>query len=402
MKTTDLIDAFGALDDETVLAAHKKSEKTISLHRRIQRAALIAAALVMLLSLGALAYYVASHANTAALMEAGPMSNGHIRPEIDEAGMAIIDSSAIDLGLSQTSNDTTITLDSMMGYADPKESVLYLTFTVTPPEGFAFPEDMKDWCFWDMRWTSVPDDLQIPYAASTVKNPDGTASVLWLMMPMGDPSGHRLHIEIGGFGMASKEVCEDLYMGTREIELPGEWVFDLELPELPATQEIAFDAAALKEAGLPMTALRLNSFGGIAELEKQEVSQLKLFRETYGEQLKADFPTVDFAHMDDAEFNALCMTGDIDGSLTEEEFAHLQQLLYSLPPVDQSIKRPETVTLEYPDGTEYTVSFGEYGDNLWINWDEQGLPYCQILFLNPQPLSEASAIVINGIRIPLK
>ena len=59
------------------------------------------------------------------------------------------------------------------------------------------------------------------------------------------------------------------------------------------------------------------------------------------------------------------------------------------------------MTLEYPDGADYTVSFGVYGDNLWVNWDEQGNFYCEIVFSNPQPISQATAIVIDGVRIPL-
>ena len=65
----------------------------------------------------------------------------------------------------------------------------------------------------------------IPYDGSIVnmgvKNPDGTASVLWALDPLGDPSGHKLHVEIGGFGTADKEVVASLYDGSRQIELPG-------------------------------------------------------------------------------------------------------------------------------------------------------------------------------------
>jgi len=398
MKTYDLIDALGALDDETVLAAHE--ERIAPAHRRIPRGALIAAVLAALLSISAVAYYAISHANTVALLESNPMTDLPVEVHVDETGQQIIENAAIDLGISQTSNGTTVTVDSIMGYKDPTESKLYLTFTITPPEGFEFPEDMSYWCFWDVRFTAVPDDIPIGRTEATVKNLDGTASVLWVFSPMGDIAGHKLHIEFGGFGAASKEVCEDLYMGRRTIELPGNWEFDLDIPELPATQEIAFDRAAVKEAGLPMTALRLNSFGGVAELEEQELCQLKFFRFAYGEQLRTDFPTIDFDRMDDADFLALCNSGNIDGFLTEDEYEHLQELLRGLQPY--TFARPTTLTLEYPDGTEYSVAFGEYGDNLWIDWDDQGGLYCSIAFLNPQPISQATAIVINGIRIPLK
>lgn len=338
MKCDKIRRAIGGIDADLIEAADRtmpaKQRAHTASRYRIPRAALIAAVLVVLLSVSAIAYYVVSHANTAALMEAGPFSNGNVRSEIDETGQQLIENAAIDLGFSQTSNGTTITLDSMLGFKDTKESLMYLTFTITPPEGYEFPEDMQYWCFWNDRRKLVPEDYEIPYTASTVKNPDGSASVLWAMMPQCDLSGYRLHIEIGGFGTADKELVASLYDGSRVIELPGSWTFDFTLPDLPDTQEITLDAAALREAGLPVTALRLSDFGGIAELE------------------------------------------------------HVQQL--------------ENFTLEYPDGTEYTVSFGENGDNLWLNMDEQSRPFCQVLFLNPQPVRKASAIVIDGVRIPLK
>ena len=399
MKSFDLLNAMGELDEETVLSARETPAKTAPARRRIPRAALIAAVLAAILSLSAVAYYAISHRNTAALMEAGPQTSGRVQVVIDETGQSIIDDAAVDLSLTQTSNGTSVTAESLMGFTDPTQSLVYLTFTVTPPEGYEFPDDMSYWCFWNIRYAAVPDDIQLPRAEATVKNPDGTASVLWMISPTGATAGHRLHIELGGFGMASKEVCADLYSGARTIELPGSWVFDFEIPELPATQEVTFDAAACKAAGLPITALRLNSFGGIAELEPQELSQRKAFCEMYGERLKEDFPTVDFDRMDDAEFDALCKNGVTDGFLTEAEFAKLQDLLDGLPPFD--FVHPTEVTLEYPDGADYTVSFGEYGDNLLFNWTEQGNLYCEIVFSNPQPISQATAIVIDGVRIPL-
>lgn len=340
MKSEQLRRAIGGIDAELVEAADRaplRSRGTPGLLRRVPRVGLIAAVLALLLSFGAGAYYLVAHQNTAALLEAGPMSNGSVRPELDETGLQILDNAAIDLGLAQQSNGTTVRLDSLMGYQDPRQSLLYLTFTVIPPAGYEFPEDMKLWCFWDDHFTLVPDDIPISYAASTVRNPDGSASVLWVMMPMGDPSGHRLHIKLGGFGTADKEVVASLYDGSREIELGGSWEFDLQLPRLPETREISLDAAALREAGLPLTGLRLNSFGGVAELEQ---------------------------------------AGEMPRSL-------------------------KSLRLIYPEGREYSISFGEHGDNLWLNWDETG-SFCQILFLNPQPIREAEAIVIDGVTIPLK
>lgn len=345
MKSDQLRRAIGGIDARLIEAADRpmatKQQSSGSPRFRIPRAALIAAVLAVLLSLSAVAYYVISHENTAALLQKNPFAEGELQPELDETGRQILDVAAVDLGISQTSNGTTITLDSLMGYRDERESLYYLTFTVTPPEGYEFPDNMKYWCFWNDRFTLNPDDIVLPRAASTVKNPDGTASVLWALMPQGDPSGHSLHVEIDGFGTADKAVVASVYDGSRQIELSGSWSFDLSLPALPETREIPLDAAALREAGLPVTALRLNSFGGIVELDNA----------------------------------AIDMTGK----------THYL----------------ETFRLEYPDGRGYSVSFGEYGSNLWPNVDEQGNVFTRIVFLNPQPIQEASAVVIDGVRIPL-
>ena len=346
MKSDIIRRAIGGIDAELIEAADhaipaKRTSSSVSRYR-IPRVALIAAALAVLLSVSALAYHLISHANTAALLQKNPFSEVDVQPPADATGMQIMNNSAIDLGLSQTSNGTTISVDSLMGFTDPTHSVYYLTFTVTPPEGYAFPDDMKYWCFWDYRYTLVPDDIACPHGASTVKNPDGTASVLWALDPFGDPSGHKLHIEISGFGTADKEVVWSLYDGSRQIELPGSWTFDLELPTLPETREIKLDAAALKEAGLPVTALRLNEFGGLLWLDR----------------------------------NMMEAAGKGD---------HLERF-----------------TLEYPDGTEYSVSFDEYGNNLWPDYDDQGQLFNLIVFLNPQPIENACAVVMDGVRIPLR
>ena len=403
MKNEKLRRAIGGIDADLIEAADQNNSRTgkAFVHRRIPRAALIAVLLAAVLSLSVMAYEIV-HANVVRLMEAGAMTNGRVPVTIDETGRQIIDSSAIGLNLSQTSNDTTVTIDSAMGFRDLSSSMLYLTLRITPPEGYAFPEDMKDWCFETARIAAVPDDIQMGRVESTIKNPDGSASMLMLFLPNGDLENHSLHMDLEGFGMASKETYHEIFEGARTIELPGNWTFNFTVPTLPETQEIPFDAASVKEAGLPMTALRLNSFGGVAVLEKQELSRLRAFRETYGAQLKADFPTVDFDLMDDAEFTAICAGGDLDGFLTEAEFTHLQSLLDAMPRLDSDLACPKDLTLEYPDGSKYTVSFGETGDNLWINWDDDRTPYCQIVFTNPQPISNANAVVINGIRIPLK
>ena len=51
---------------------------------------------------------------------------------------------------------------------------------------------------------------------------------------------------------------------------------------------------------------------------------------------------------------------------------------------------------------KYSVSFDEYGNNLWPNYDDQGQLFNLIVFFSPQPIENACAIVMDGVRIPLR
>ena len=53
MKTYDILNALGELEDDTLLNAHELPAKPVSVRRRIPAGALIAAVLAVLLSLGA-------------------------------------------------------------------------------------------------------------------------------------------------------------------------------------------------------------------------------------------------------------------------------------------------------------------------------------------------------------
>ena len=424
MKPYDLIDALGDLDDNTVLAARETpvipvisrepaAEKSgnpmekggisrcarndIPMRRRIPRAALIAAILVIALSLGVAAYAI-THAKTVRLMAAGPRTGGRETVAINETGQQLIDNASVDYDISCTDHGTTVTLDSVMGFADETKSLVYLTLTITPPEGFAFPDDMTDWGFWG----SSHLDTGVTGGGSSVavKNDDGTASymLMWITNEDMRTLDARLRLgggENGGFGISSKENAPALYDGSRQIELPGSWEFDLGRIELAPTQEISLDRQALADAGLPLKSLHLTSFGGIVLMDNPHVrdAQIDRLRETYPEELAALFPELDWAAMTEADLEAL-VTGE---DTPEDARLRLMDLLAWLPPVDYNGLK--TLTVEYPDGSSYTAE----GPNVvWEDFEQNGDLSFTVVFFNPQPISQASAVVINGIRIPLQ
>lgn len=397
MKTYDILNALGELEDDTLLNAHELPAKPVSVRRRIPAGALIAAVLAVLLSLGAVAYAIA-HVNTVRLMHAGPSTGGREAVSIDETAQQLIDNESVDYGISQTSQGTTVTLDSVMGFTDETKSLLYITLTVTPPEGFAFPDDMTDWGFWGNFHLDA--DVSGSGSEVAVKNDDGTASCMLMWISNANLSAKNAALKLGGldsggFGNISKENARLLNDGIRQIELPGNWEFDLGRIELPPTQEIALNEDVLSAAGLPLKSLHLTSFGGIALMGSPHVQDAMVARlwASFPEELCALFPAVDWAALTDEDFEALWDSDDT----TDDQRLRLMDLMALLPPVDYG--GPETFTLEYPDGSSYTV---EAPNNLWVDFEENGDLSFTVLFLSPQPISRASAIVINDIRIPLK
>ncbi len=427
MKPYDLIDALGELDDETVLSARAvqtpisvissaarnpslsmkkrngflgrrlpRNDRSgpVPMRRRIPGAALIAAILVIALSIGAVAYAI-SHANTARLMAAGPHTGGREAVAIDETGQQLIDNASVDYGIRCTDHGTTVTLDSVMGFADQTKSLVYLTLTITPPEGFEFPDDMTDWGFWG----SSHLDTGVTGGGSSVavKNDDGTASfmLMWITNEDVRTLDARLRLgggENGGFGISSKENAPALFDGSRQIELPGSWEFDLGRIELAPTQELALDRQTLAEAGLPLKSLHLTSFGGIALMDNPHVhdAQIDRLRAAYPEELEALLPGADWAAMTEADLEELMTSEDTP----EDVRVRLLDLLAWLPPVDYG--GVKTLTVEYPDGSSYTA---EDPGVVWEDFEQNGDLSFTILFLNPQPISQASAIVINDVQV---
>lgn len=415
MKTIDLIDAIGPLDDEIVLTAHEKSAKPTSLFRRLPRAALIAAVLVMLLSISALACVIA-YANSVRLMEAGPMSGGKHTVEIGDAAVQVIENQSIAYGQSVTDNGTTVTLESVMGYSTQTDSLLYLTLTVTPPEGTQLPEDVSEYGFVNEH-IAFPFDVanETPWdipgrggSSVAVKNPDGTVSVMLMRFFGGPVEGARLHLTLENFDLCGKAAAQAAFARWQEEKctgipaeapvplLEGVWEFDLGRLQLPAQQKRTLDKAALEAAGFPYNTLELNPFGGKITRDDDAPSTLERLRQEFPDELRELLPEVDWDNLSEDEFEVMMEEASrlVDG---EDARLRLMDMLGWLEPWDYG--GPTSFTLEYPDGTSYTV---EAPLQIWESVESNGEIAFQILFAEPQPISDAATIVINGTRIPLK
>lgn len=440
MKTYDLLNALGALDDETVLSAHDPvisrelaTEKSVfstnkrrisrcarndkeggRAIRRFPRAALIAAVLAVVLCLGAVAYYVASHANTVSLMEAGPMSGGRTGVEIDETAAQVIDAQSVDYNLSVTANGTTVTLESLMGYSTETDSLLYLTFTLTPPAGTVFPEDVSEYGFVN-EFYSFPFDAQetpweIPAGGGSgvaVRNADGSVSVMLMRFFAGPVENAPLTLTLEDFALVGKSAADAALERQQQERITGEaaetpapllegvWVFELGRIHLPAQQAVTLDGAALEAAGFPYHSLTLTPFGGKITMDDTAPSVLDRLRTEFPAELAALNPAVDWAAMTEDEFAALLEEGS---GLTDDEDYRLRlcEMLGWLEPWDYG--GPSSFTIEYPDGAACTV---EAPNQIWQDVEQTGEIRFQILFPVPQNIEQATALVINETRIPL-
>lgn len=413
MKTLDLINALGELDDETVLSARNVPAKTLRV-RRIPRAALIAAVLAGALALGAAAYAII-HVNSVRLMQAGPISGGEQAVDIDEPAAQVIEEQSVDYGISVTDKGTTVTLESLMGYSAEEESLLYLTLTVTPPEGVTLPEDASAYGFVNEFFAfpfDAPDETprEIPAhggSSVAVKNPDGSVSVMLLRFFGGPVEGARMKLTLEDFDLSGKAAAQAAFARWEQEKqtsvpaeepdplLPGSWEFDLGRLHLPTQQMLTPDQSALTQAGLSCNRLELTPFGGKLTLDDTAPSLLERLRAEYSEELRELSPEINWDELTEEEFQALLREAETSVDPDDTRLRFLD-VLGRLAPWDYGF--PSTVALEYPDGTSYTV------DSPLLLWTDElatGEVCLRILFPAPQPILQASAILLGDARVPL-
>lgn len=412
MKTFDLLTAMDELDDETVLSAREVPKKEISA-RRITRIALAAAAVAAVLSLNVIAFSII-RSDSVHLMESDPIGEGKQAVIIDERSAQVIEAQSVNYGISVTDNGTTVTLESLMGYSTDRDSLLYLTMTVTPPDGTALPQDISQYGFVDVV-TSFPFDAadetawDIPQGGGTttaVKNPDGTVSVMLMRLFSAPVENAPMTLVLKDFDLCGKAGARARTAQEEQSENPlekaapaieGTWKFSLGRLHLPKQEIRMLDKSALEQAGLPFQTVELTAFGGKITCEDTAPSVLERLRREYAAELKEQFPAVDWDHLSEEAFQKML---EEDMTTPPEEAADgllLTDIVGWLEPWDYGC--PTTFSLEYPDGTTYCVSSPLL---IWQYVETSGEINFRILFPAPQPISQAAAIVIDSTRIPLQ
>lgn len=375
-------------------------------HHRL-RVLMIAIAATLILSVTASAVYYLTHTREAALMEAGPLDGGLFSTTLDDRSKEVVDNSAVDYAMIQTSNGTTVTLDSIMGFHSTDYSVAYVTVSIALPSGINTEVDVEACGFqWMELQPSASEQLLAGDAAQVaVQTDENTVSVMFAF-------SFRYH-DVTDIPVTL--TLENFNTGSQEIS--GTWVFEIDALVLSSLNTISFDQDCFAEMPFEISDIQLSNFGGTITMQGyQELAAYhfqKIVREQYGDlnlpwdKLKPDYSAL----------KALYDSED----LTEPQYQKLLGLLN-----DDSIWRLN-IWVEYADGRTYSESkdFGilfdeqiaaqrrltavqngeiteEEADKLAAqetNNENSGIiPFA---FLAPQDISSAEYLVIEGVKIPL-
>ena len=378
-KEEMLLSSMGYLEDDLLMEANEYKKTK----RRIRKSSwLIAAAIVAMLGITASAAYYFTHERTAALMESGPHTGGNVQVELDDNSRDVIEQESRDYILSATDNGVTVSLDSIMGFHSKNMSVVYLTMTLTPPEGTEFTAGIQECGFWE-NWMPQFEGIGGDASQTAIWNEDGTISVMVEGNYQGDVNGLPMHLSLGGFGNVSKEVASALYSGEREIELPGTWDFEIDALEL--SDPMKLDSASLGEN----TEVYVSDFGGYVVNAPGGTDDAM---QALKPELENIAPEIDWDHMTLEQLNWLRADGSV---FTDEQDQCIETLL-----ADYDTGNYNTIpliTLIYPDGTEY-----EANSNVWFGYDEARNAINWFLFDAPQDLAKAEHLMVNGNQLLLK
>ncbi len=328
--------AYAPVDPAVIERIREQAMDKIQPKKKLSRRArafLTAAAVLAALSITAGAVYLASHAGSRELMEAGPLSNGNHPQVIDETSAAILSEAESAVGLQSTDNGSAVTLESIMGFATDQLSVIYLTLNVAYPEGTEFDCSADDLGF-VVQHLEFDPDMHVSGGGSSVAiyNDDSTYSIMLMYEFEGDLSGSRATLELTDFANIGEENMRRLFDGTAKAEVPGTWRFTFDLP-LDKPDTVAFDPALFDSAAFHPVSISLCGFGGALTL------------------------------------------------------------------ADDSVYL-ERIALELADGTTYDGVFRSFA----AGNDETGeIHYTYgFVFEAPQDLSNAAALLIEGVRVPLE
>lgn len=400
IRPEDIFDAIGTLEDEAVFNAKVMRKTTKRKPRRTAfRLSLIAAVLVVIFSVSAGAVYLISHQKTVDLLETGIATGGAVPVELDEPAIEVIEEKSVNYNTVLTNEGTTVTLDSVMGFTSEDYTVCYITLDIAPPEGTQLTSGPEDWGFMESFLQPEDDNLTSSGGGSVtaIDNGDGTYSAMVMWQFYGsDLRDIPMKLLLRGFGNVSKEVARELYGGTREIEVPGEWVFHFEALPLDKTAPLEFDTTLFADEKIHPTKIELSSFGAIVTYTAESTD----FIEKLGLIMSEKYPEleVDWPQMSLEQLNLLCAEG---AAFTEEQQADIEAVLEEYGGMDSEALKAELTDyrLLYRDGTVCKIG-SESPDFGFTN--EAGESVAIICFDAPVDIDELATFEIGNVEIPVE
>jgi hypothetical protein len=338
------------------------------------------------ISVGA-AYYI-GHEKSANLVASGIYTGGAKTVELDDTAREIIDTASQDYGISVTDSGASVTLESIMGFHSEDMSVLYITLTIQPPAGTQFTADMQECGFLERTTQLTTEVLGGSGYQSAIWNEDGTISAMLLQIYPGDVGDCGMTLRLSGFGNVSKAVIGDLFSGAREIEMPGDWEFQIEQLNLDTPITLSVDASLFQDSDLSPASITLSSFGGMLTLHNTAADLSTAMIRAHQEELRALLPDQDLDNITWAQITSLYESG----AISQEELEEINNIIGEVTDVNVA----STLQLIYPDGSVYPADA-----TIWSGVNAYGQFQTMFQFAVPQDVSQAEYLSLDGVKIPI-
>jgi hypothetical protein len=397
MRITDLLDDYQEDSIPMITGVPTPApEEVLNLTRkklgrsRVRRVPVLVlvAALVAMLSISAGAAYYIGHEKTANLVASGISTGGAEAVELDDTAREVIDTASQDYGMTVTDSGASVTLDSIMGFHAEDMSVLYITLTIQPPEGTQFTADIQACGFLERTTQLTTEALGGSSYQSALWNEDGTISAMLLHIYQGDVGDCGMTLHLGGFGNVSKAVIGDLYSGAREIEVPGDWEFQIDSLNLDTPITLSVDASLFQDSDLSPASITLSSFGGMLTLHNTAGDISTTMLRAHQEELRALLPDQDLDNITWSQITSLYESG----AISQEEMDEIDNIIGEVTDINVA----STLQLIYPDGSVYPADA-----TVWSGVNAYGQFQTMFQFAVPQDVSQAEYLSLDGVIIPI-
>lgn len=244
MTNRELLDAIGEVDAGAVMDAReggKERNKTPRVRRIL--APLVAAVLVIAMTLSAVAYYGAGDRLKSVFNQWGG--------NLSEGQNAFIEGAAVDVGESVSKGGYTITVASVI--SDGRTAMIEVNLAV--PEG----QLALGASFWDYALSYNGEELNTGWSEGCVDDGDGQDHTMTIILTTGVDDSGLSFADDGKWTLRLTDLCYESEEGHLEDPVvEGDWYFDLTFSQGADMAELITDPVAFEgrsSSGVPVPAL---------------------------------------------------------------------------------------------------------------------------------------------------